>query len=284
MLVHAIHAAADFGDVIPLSPARTPFVGYNRATSDPEAIEKLWAEFPNAGIGLCAWSASLVAIDIEHERKKGEDGFATIAKLEQQLGALPSTRTHATKSGGEHRVYSISRDIQPIRSAQGVLKRDGISARGVDIVADRAVLRWPPTPGYSIKHAGEGFTMDGGGGCTPLPEAWVYALSDPPPKKAAPVDVDTHSDALVYALAALKAEAIELAQLSAGRNCALNASAYSLGQLSPPLTHAQIESILLACCEENGSLREHGQRACIQTIGRGARSGQRNPRQIRTRS
>lgn len=284
MMREAIWTAADFGDVLPLSADRKPLVPFARASSDPEAIAEMWLAWPDAGVGLCAWAASLVVLDIEHVSKSGADGYETIASLERAVGPLPPTRTHSTKSGGEHRVFALDRDTPSIRSAQGVLRRDGISAPGLDIVAGRAVLRWPPTPGYAIKRAGEGFTMDGGGGCAPLPEAWIHALTDPPPPRARPVEVESETDGMMYALAAMRSEASELASLAAGRNCALTKAAYCLGQLSPPLSHEQIESVLMSCCEANGSLKEHGHRACLQTIARGVRAGQRNPRQIRARS
>lgn len=285
-LKHALWTAADFGDVLPLSSERKPLVSFDSATSDPEAIERMWRQWPDAGVGLCAWSASLVAIDIEHPSKGNGDGFATIAKLEAKVGPLPPTRTHATKSGGEHRVYAVGRETHPpLRSSQGFLRHGDIAAPGVDIVAGRAVLRWPPTPGYTILHPGQhpDRIMDGGGECAPLPDAWVRALGEPPPPPPKPVLVETRSDGRVYAVAAMVSETRELAKLAAGRNCALTKSAYCLGQLSPPLSPDEIESFLLEACEFNGSLKEHGQRACVQTIARGIRAGQRNPRHIEAR-
>lgn len=282
MMIAAIHAAADFGDVIPLSADRKPLVPFSSATADAEQIEKLWSKWPDAGVGLCAWAAGLLVIDVEHERKAGADGYATVDRLEREIGPLPPTRVHATKSGGEHRVYALDRGVI-LRSAQGVIRRTGASARGVDIVTGRSVLRWPPTPGYTIKRPGEGVSMDGGGFCAPLPPAWIEALSDPPPEPPKPVYVESESDGRVYALAALAGEVKELAALAAGRNCALTKSAYVLGQLSPPLQPSEIEQMLLGACEINGSLKEHGLRACTATILRGVRAGQSNPRRVTLR-
>lgn len=286
MLKHALWTAADFGDVLPLSRDRKPLVSFDEATSDPEHIAALWERWPDAGVGLCAWSASLVVLDVEHESKNGEDGYATLARLEREVGPLPPTRTHATKSGGEHRVFSLDRELHPpLRSSQGVLRRDGISAPGLDIVTGRAVLRWPPTPGYTIKRKGhrpEG-TMDGGGGCERLPDAWVAAINEPPAPPAKPIYVETQADGRAYAMAAMMGEVRELAALGAGRNCALTKSAYVLGQLCPPLGENEIEAFLLECCEHNGSLKEHGRRSCVATIARGVRAGQKNPRHVKAR-
>jgi hypothetical protein len=281
MLTAALFAAADFGDVLPLSPGRKPLVTFDRATSEPEAIAALWQEHPGAGVGVAAWSARLIELDVEHPGKGHGDGRDTLARLERQIGPLPPTRTHATKTGGLHLVFALPPGAT-LRSAHCLIRGEGIAAPGLDIIAGRAVLRWPPTPGYTIERTGAGHTMDGAGGAALLPERWIRALSDPPTLPVSRVVLTAEDRGRRYVLAALERESVAIAAVSAGRNTALTRSAFRLGQLCPSLRLDEIEASLMLASKANGSIRDHGARVCLSTIRRQVMKGSQIPRFIET--
>lgn len=271
MRKEALYVAADLGPVVPLRPNRVPFVKFEDASADPEVIYEWWTRWPDAGIGVAAWLTSLLVVDVEHPAKNGEDGFETLRMLEEVIGPLPVTRTHATKTGGRHHVFALPRGAA-IRSSQGVIRGRDLSAPGIDIVSDRAVLRWPPTAGYTLETDAE---------VALLPTTWIAALIDPPaiisPHYTLPTDTDQRRK---YAITALANEAAELASLGDGRRVALNTAAFKLGQLSPPLLVGEITDALVSACHINGSLRMHGQRFCEQTVLRSIRAGMKQPRRV----
>lgn len=269
MLWHALLTARDWGAVLPLSADRKPLVPFADASRDALDVAALWSRWPCAGVGLCAWDAGLVVLDVEHIDKGGADGFATMRSLVQVVGPLPRTRTHSTKSGGRHLIYRTPSTGDPLRSAQGVLRHDAISAPGLDIVTGRAVLRWPPTPGY---------TLTDDRPAVELPAAWALACSEPPPVAVAPLRATSADSARRYALACLDGSAADFAALGAGRNTSLIAISYRLGRLVPHVSPDEIEAALWSAAIVNGAAADHGERSCRGTIRRGIRAGARSPR------
>lgn len=272
MLAAAL-AASRYGAVIPLSAQRTPLTAFDDGRRDPEGIKALWHRYPSAGVGVLAWTGSLLVIDVEHPDKKpgGPDGFATMRTLCKQLGPLKRTRTHTTKSGGRHYVYAVPEGCK-VRSSQGTLRGAELGAPGVDVVTGRAVLRWPPTGGYAL----EGDLM----GCVPLPASWLDAMTERERPPAPPKQFTDHERIAHYVSRAIQLEADELAGVQATRNCALAKSAYKLGSLADHVSEETIEEALLGACEANGSLREHGRRMCTNTIRRCIASGAKHPRNL----
>jgi hypothetical protein len=268
MLPHALHVARTVGPVLPLAPGRlVPLVPYSEATRVPEDVRRLWAMSRHAGIGVYARGAQLLVIDVDvkHDRP----GFETMRRLIAELGPLPPTLTHRTPSGGLHLVFHAE---DGIRKAQNELRGAAIEAPAVDIIAGHGILRWPPTAGYApVRTHPIGW----------LPDAWLDALRDPPapPRRSLP-PMRSDSRARRYALAALVAEASELAMVGAARNPALYHAACVLGQLIPHLLAEEIETALLIASEKNGSLRENGERKCRNSIARGIRWGAENPRRL----
>jgi hypothetical protein len=254
--------------VLPLSAERKPLVPFAEASRNWLDIERLWSRFPSAGVGVGAWEGLLV-VDVEHPDKGGADGFATMRRLVAEVGPLKRTRAHRTKSGGMHYVFAVPVEAG-LRSSQGRL-HGGIEAPGVDIVTGRAVLRWPPTAGYVIVDARQP---------APLPAPWLRALTEPPRPAPKPVEL-TGAKEERYALAVLEREAADHAALGAGRNVALTSAAARVGSLVHLLGEDRATAALLAACEANGSLKEHGRKACEQTIRRGLRYGARTPRVLR---
>lgn len=278
MLEQALWTAADWGAVLPLSHERKPLVSFDLATrypgddTDPpgtNSIAALWSRFPDAGVGLALWDAGMMCIDVEHPDKGNGDGFATLRELERGIGQLPVTRTHTTKSGGRHYIFAVGHD-SGLRSAHHVMRGYGIGAEGIDFLAGRTVLRWIGTAGYTVEIDHD---------VMPLPNEWREALADPPapirtPRSMEPSDGKHRR----YALAGLTSEADALSETAATRNPALARAAFVCGQLIPAVTEEEIEEVLLLACETNGSLKEHGRRACVSTIRRCARAGSKEPR------
>lgn len=270
MLADALRVAADVGPIVPLAPrTHRPLVAFDRASTDPETIADWYDREPLAGIGVAAWLARLVALDLESPAKGGANGFATFAELLRVIGPLPPTRKHRTKSGGVHLIYSLPPGVT-LRSSQSLIRGRDLAAPGLDVVAGRAVLRWPGTKGYTRANDREVAT---------LPATWIAALSDPPARdhERAHVEVGEGRERR-YALAGLEAEALAVADLAAGRNVALTRSAFRLGRLSPPLLVSEILDALRHACAVNGALKEHGERRCVDTIMRAVRAGSAKPR------
>lgn len=272
MLPAAIEASR-YGAVIPLSTDRKPLTAFDAGSRDPAVIRDLWRRFPGAGVGVLAWTGSLLVVDVESPNKKPgtPDGFATMREATRLIGPLPRTRSHSTKSGGRHFVYRVPPGCR-VRSAQGYLRGAELSVPGVDIVTGRACLRWPPTGGYAVV----GGLLD----CAPLPGAWVEAMTERERPPAPPKVFDNSERIERYVRRAIQLECDELAQCQATRNCALAASAHKLGTLLSYVDETVIVDALLAACESNGSLREHGRRTCLGTIRRCLASGARKPRQL----
>lgn len=271
---HAVEIAGRFGPVIPLDSQRRPCVAFAEAARGPAEVAAIFRRCQYAtGIGVLALPMRLLVVDVEHVDKHGEDGYATLSRLEIELGRLPATRSHRTKTGGLHMVYRLP-DGVAVRSAQGELRGAKMAAPGIDIVSGNSVLRWPPTPGYTL--ATSEYEP-----IAPLPDAWIGAMVDPPAQElSSTVRVTADERGLRYAIVALERCALELSATSSMRNPALSRIAFRLGRLCPPLREEWIESDLLLACKENGSLKDHGVRSCIGTIRRSMRAGQAKPMRL----
>lgn len=249
---------------VPMRPeSLRPMVAFDEAVATIDELHRRW---PGCAVGVRADVAELLVIDVDV--KNGAPGLETIKLLQRELGPLPPTRTHRTRSGGWHLVFDA---VPGVRSAQGTLRGAQRPAPGVDVVAGRALIRWAPgTRGYNVARAMAPVA---------LPIEWQRALIDPPeserPARREPPAEDNR--ARRYALAALEREGLELERTGAMRNCALARAAGVLGQLHA-LSSEEITAVLLAACEANGALKEHGRRACQQTIARGLRWGRAHPR------
>ena len=110
-----LYATTGFA-VFPVMPnSRLPLVkhGCHDATRDHDAISAWWAQWPDANIrdGLHGSISGVLAFDIDV--KHGVDGFASVADLEAEFGALPTTVRARTPSGGAHLLFSHPTDAHP---------------------------------------------------------------------------------------------------------------------------------------------------------------------------
>jgi hypothetical protein len=125
LLESALRYAQGGWKIFPLAPrSKVPLKGTNGvkdATLDAVAIRRFWDIAPNANIGCaCGVESGFFALDIDPRN----EGFETLAALEQKYGALPVTVTSRTGGGGEHRLF---------RHIAGI--KNGTLGSGLDIKA-----------------------------------------------------------------------------------------------------------------------------------------------------
>lgn len=185
-------------------------------------------------------------------------------------GGWPDTLCQQTPSGGYHFVFqdcgygNTARKLGPDLDTRGT--------GGYIVVApsftDQGSYAWlndgpvNHAPGWLLRLARE---------------AQRHPVS---PAVAQPVETPNVSR---YVEVALDRECAALAAIpSGGRNHALNASAYSLGQLvgAGVLDSATVYARLLNCCVANGLYADDGERSCRQTIASGLTKGTTKPRRI----
>lgn len=112
-----------------VSPGKHPanFDGLTGATTDPAKIRAMWAEMPDASIGVVMEPSGLLAFDLDEYH--GDLG--KLAVLEQQYGPLPTTVTQRSGSGdGFHAVFQ-----SPGGPVRGVLGGIVIRSKAYIIVA-----------------------------------------------------------------------------------------------------------------------------------------------------
>jgi len=104
MLDAALDYAATYNWLVfPVKRNKTPLTehGFYNATTDPEQISAWYNNGVRRGIGLATGKQSgVVALDVD--MKDGKNGEASLAALEAQHSALPTTVSACTGSGGRH--------------------------------------------------------------------------------------------------------------------------------------------------------------------------------------
>ena len=193
--------------------------GFKSASRDPTAIGDLWRRYPGQLIGVPTGEVSgFDALDIDP--RHGGDAW-----LETNRPHLPVTRTHKTKSGGQHLLFTHH---------QGLRNSAGRIAPGVDVRADGGYIVWWVAAGLPV--------------LSDAPNAdwpdWLVELA------RRPTALPTAGGAVApYAAAALASELAALRVTpEGGRNDALNVAALRLGHLvgsgalDEPATRAALES------------------------------------------
>ena len=262
--------------VFPLEPrGKTPRTehGVKDATTDPEQVAAWWRAMPDANIGIATGSGLLV-LDID-----GEAGAASLAGLTAQHGPLPLTPTQKTGKG-RHYLFKVDGPVKNSASRIG----PGIDTRG-----DGGYI----VGGPSIHPNGEPYTWDEDARPSRLPAAecpqWILDALAPkiserasvaPQAPPAEADRDTLSK---YATTALDAEFAAVSGAGKGqRNHALNAAAYSLGQLvgAGLLSEHLVITTLQAAAQNSGLTAEDGPLQVDKTIASGLRAGKDKPRVV----
>jgi hypothetical protein len=101
----------------------------NRATTKEKQIEKWWAHFVNANIGVTLESKLVLDVDV---RSGGIESFAKLKRKQAELGnKLPDTWGAKTASGGLHFMFALPEGVK-------VSSRAGALGGGLDISTSRA--------------------------------------------------------------------------------------------------------------------------------------------------
>jgi hypothetical protein len=271
-------AALTFADlgrmVFPCAPAtKEPATkrGFYEATSNPATIRRWWSATAY-NIGLRTGQPSRVwVLDID-----GDDGEATLQRLEAGHGPLPPTVTSLT-ARGRHLWFAYT---VPIQSSAGRV------GGGIDVRADGGYIVAPPSihPTGVIYEWSTDSTKD-----PAVAPDWLVQRTRKKPATISQRAVATikvphrggSSDA--YGRVALEDEIAELAAAAPGtRNHRLNQASFSLHQLvaGGELEHNEVFARLVEACKSNGLWTDpnDGPAQCMATIRSGLRAGMQHPR------
>lgn len=264
------------------SPGKHPRTrrGLTEASSDERLVERWWAQWPLANIGLPAGGNGLAVIDIDpyHE---GDETMAVLTEYCQSEGVdLWATRTIRTGSGGTHLVY-----LQP---PGGIIsKSKAFGAAGVDTRGRGGYIVAPP----SLHASGDRYSVvENGHGIAPWPSPLTELLNPAPPESGMPpgaiacgprVPVEADRGA-VWAFAALLAETKQLADMPMtegnAKNSALNAAAYKLGRrIGGGFIDEPSVSAALFNAVSHWIGHGHSERELRATIRSGISAGKLNP-------
>ncbi len=154
------YASAGFS-VFPCKPDKSPRTanGFYDATTDQGQIRRWWAENPGDLIGLRTGQESGVfVLDIDN----GEEGAASLAKLETEHGRLPETYTVRTPGNPE-------RGKEPggqryFRHPGGKVKSTvSVLGDNLDVRGDGGYVIAPPSRGYAVASGEFGAFVDAPG-------------------------------------------------------------------------------------------------------------------------
>lgn len=238
------------------------------ATIDLAQIDAWWADQPEANIGAATGEPSRWAVVDVDPRAGGED---SLERLEAAVGHLPDTLTSFTGGGGLHLIYR--HPGHKVKSRANAFAED---LPGLDVKGDGGYIVLPP----SIHPTGAEYIWSRPGGAltpvAPWPEILDHLLTWEPPRPVvtAPRAEGTEGR---YAAAALDGELERVAAAGpGGRNDALNAAAFNLGQLvgGGRLGEDLARDQLLAVARSIGLT----DREAAATIASGLRSGKNRPR------
>lgn len=242
--------------------------GLTAASVDPATIEGWWRRWPSANVAIRTGAVSgLAVLDVDPDHG-GDESLDTLLR---DHGPLPAGAVVHTGSGGRHVYFAHPGGV--VRNDTG--RRLG---PGLDIRGDGGYVIAPPschTSGCTYRWA----TRDRD---IPKPPGWLLdRLREPlhPPSPSMPRTAGPSSPRRIsaWARAALERELAKVSAAQEGsRNCTLNRSAFSLGQIvgSGALDADEVEHLLLGRATAIG-LSEREARA---TIGSGLSAGTSRPR------
>jgi hypothetical protein len=137
----------------------------NRATLDPRTIESWWRRWPNANVAIATGGAArLLVVDVDPDA----GGEASMAALEREHGALPTTAEVITPRGGRH-LYLIVPTGRPMPG-----NSTGKLGGGIDTRGQRGYALCPPSAVNSRHYT---WSVDSGDRIAEAP-AWLLDLLD----------------------------------------------------------------------------------------------------------
>jgi hypothetical protein len=250
----------------PETKAPLPVTGFKAATTNSQAILRMWARMPDALIGVPMGPASGVwALDIDVDPGKAVDGETAISAL----GSLPSSISQRTPRGGRHILYRWD-EARPVRNTASRIA-PGVDTRGDggfivvagSVRADGAAYTWEVPPDHEPADAPE----------------WLYAaLAKPVSTNPPPARIYEPDSSRGYGAAALREECERVANAPEGeRNDTLNRAAFSLAQLvaGGELQESIVRTELIAAADAAGLRGAE----VAKTIESGFTAGQQQPRE-----
>jgi bifunctional DNA primase/polymerase-like protein len=110
--------------------------GFKDATADPNIVEKFWSDWPRAYIGVPT-GEKFVVVDVDLQHEEAQRWY------DANRARLPLTRTHTTKSGGRHLLFTPNAKVGCSTSRLG----PHVDTRG----AGGYVIWWPAC-GLEVLH------------------------------------------------------------------------------------------------------------------------------------
>jgi len=134
--------------------------GFKNASTDEGRIRDWFGNGRRYNLAIATGNGLLVPdVDV-----KKVDGFATLARLEAELGEIRDTRTAATPTGGAHLYLSVEQELRCSVEHLGP---------GIDVRGDGGYVVAPP----SVIN-GTPYTWEDDGPVRPLPEPWVQRIRE----------------------------------------------------------------------------------------------------------
>ena len=245
--------------------------GFHDATRDPTEIRLQFSTPGAAMIGVpTGQGAGFFVVDLDV--KNGGQGLEWLAANQHRL---PRTRTHRTRSGGQHLLFQWPEGRTIRNSASRV-------APGVDVRGNGGYIITPPSPDYEIADA------------SALAEApaWLLDLIDPPvaprvadlPKYGADLPKSPprqSGDGTRYGLTALDNECQAILSAADGaKHDTLNRAAFSIGGLVAAGELAEGPALqALASALAGIAARCEDFPAAQKTLGAAFRAGMAKPRE-----
>ena len=146
--------------------------GLKDGTVDERDVALTWRKWPSANVGVVT-GGTLVVLDVD----PGHGGESTLAELEKEHGALPSTMQARTGGGGRHLYFSTA---EPIPCSVGT-KTAGLGV-GLDVRGEGGYVVAPPS-----RHASGGsysWLEDSADEPVEIPE-WLAKMARKPQLEAA---------------------------------------------------------------------------------------------------
>lgn len=133
---------------LPARPKADGGRGFHDASTDPDAVEAMWARYPGANIGIrCGAASGLAVLDIDPDK----GGVASLTRIETARGVLPGTVTAITGGDGLHMLY---------RHRPGLGCGSNVWGPGLDLRAEGGyIVAAPsvhPSSGHRYTWAGDG--------------------------------------------------------------------------------------------------------------------------------
>ena len=229
--------------------------GFHDATADVATVERWWARWPDANIGVALGVNGVFALDVD-----GPEGRAELDDLERLYADLPDTyrvQTGRAEGFGMHYLWRQPEGGPMVRSCKP------FATPKLEVKGDGGYVVAPP----SVHASGRAYMAQGAWAQIADPPPWLLALV-----KRAPVDDEDAPERLTAAptpavtssglsAAHERAEkrlrglagAVAMAQ-EGNRNDALNHAAYTAGRLVAVglLDDAEVRAVLTAAAQRAG--------------------------------